>query len=46
MQGRKAKENTHAQLRAEEGVFLALEMRHMAEDEYLGIKAENTRLKS
>ena len=40
-----AKENEYAQLKVEEGVRLALEVRQSAEEEDLGIKAEEARLK-
>ena len=41
-----AKENKHVQLKVKEGVRLALEARRRAEGEYLGLKAEEVRLKS
>ena len=41
-----AKENEHAQLKVEEGVRLSLEARRKAEEEDLGLKAEEARLKS
>ena len=40
-----AKENEHAQLKVEEGVCLSLEARRKAEEEDLGLKAEEERLK-
>ena len=40
-----AKEHGHAQHRVEEGVRLTLEARRIAEEEYLGLKAEEARLK-
>ena len=43
---KEAKENEHAQLKVEEGVRLALEARRRAEEEDLGLKAEDARLKS
>ena len=42
---KEAKEHEHAQLKVEEGVYLALEMRRRAEEEDLGLKAEEARLK-
>ena len=41
-----AKENYHTQLKLEEGVRLALEARQRVEEEDLGLKAEEARLKS
>ena len=41
-----AKENEHTQLKVEEGVRLALEARQRVEEEDLGLKAEEARLKS
>ena len=41
-----AKENEHTQLKLEEGVRLALEARQRVEEEDLGLKAEEARLKS
>ena len=41
-----AKDNEHTQLKVEEGVRLALEVRRRSEEEDLGIKAEEARLKS
>ena len=43
---KEAKENEHAQLKVAEGVRLTLEARHRAEDEDLGLKDEEARLKS
>ena len=40
-----AKEHEHAQLKLEEGVCLALESMRRAEEEDLGLKAEEERLK-
>ena len=42
----KENEHAHAQLKVEEGVRLALEARRRAEEDYLGLKAEEARLKS
>ena len=43
---KEAKEHDHDQLNLEEGVRLALETRQRAEEEYLGLKDEEERLKS
>ena len=43
---KEAKENEHAQLKVEEGVRLSLEVRRWAEEEDLGLKAEEARLES
>ena len=42
----KAREHGHAQMKVEEGVFLALESRRRSEKEDLGLKYEEARLKS
>ena len=41
----KENEHAHAQLKVEEGVRLALEVRRRAEEDYLGLKAKEERLK-
>ena len=43
---KEAKENEHAQLKVEEGFRLALEARRRGEEEDLGLKSEEARLKS
>ena len=43
---KEAKDHEYAQLKVEEGVRLALEARWRAEEEDLGLKAEEARLKS
>ena len=43
---KEAKEHEHAQLKVEEGVCLALEAKRRAEEEYLGLNPEETRLKN